>query len=540
MTSRYTSPRIRKAIIHRLRTLVADGKASAPVGWQTFAHIEELKQHALSTSEVGNRFRYSVQLRVAAPPMGIALHLGNVRSADISYAGGQLRADISLAAAVAEGEVAWAVAMLAQPALRPLASWGSDVAVEDSLDPALAMGHRLVFGGFGSSDAAAMEAGAALRPTEGQREVPYFDLADWNPIGLRLRESADRLPTCAIDLTGGLLPYRAQIDASAAVTVTGVHDSWRGAAELAALCATGRVVHASRTPSGLNSDLAALIGQPLPGAAGDSVEARLQIQARSALQRRLAMLNHAGALRLPPHWPTVSVLLVTNRAAMLAPALERIAAQTYRHHGDALEVLVGLHNIDGAVADAELAAARAEFGERLRAFHFEAGANLGEIYGKLTERADGVLIAKMDDDDLYGVEHIRDAVMSLRYSGAGLFGRVPAATWLEGSGELLLRPFGAEEIYNKYIIGGTMVMSKAALLEVGGWRPTQWAVDKALIDRFRQHGAGIYRASALGWAYVRHNHGHTWEKEESHFRGQAEASWTGADAQRLLQLVLGA
>lgn len=526
--------------MHRLRRLVSEGKASAPVAWQTFAHLEDLKQHALSTQEVGNRFRYAVQLRTAEPTMGVSLRLGNVRSADIRFSGGHLRVDVSLTAAMPEGEVAWAVAAIAQPALLPLASWGSDVIAAAPLDPALAMGRRLVFGDFGSSDAAAMEEAAALRPTEGQREVPYFDLADWNPVGLRLREQAAQLPTCAIDLAGGLLPHRAQIEASAAVQVTGVRDTWRGTAELAALCATGRIVHADRIPSGLHSELADLITQPLPQPAGESVESRLQIQARSARQRRLAMLNHAGALRLPPHWPTLSVLLVTNRAAMLRPALRMIAAQTYRHHGETLEVLVGLHNIDPAVADAELAEARTEFGERLRAYHFDVSANLGEIYGRLTERADGVLLAKMDDDDIYGVEHLRDAVLSLRYSGAGLFGRVPAATWLDGSGELLLRPFGAEEIYNKYIIGGTMVMSKAALLEVGGWRPTQWAVDKALIDRFRQHGAGIYRASALGWAYVRHGHGHTWEKDESHFRSQAEASWSGAEAQRVLQLVLGA
>lgn len=533
----FTPARVRKAIIYRVKKLSADSRANSPVAAQTFADVTDLKQHALTTTERGNRFRYVVNLLSTEAISSLSLPLGNVRSANLSLEGKVLKCDISLVSDVAEGEVAWAVASLAQPALRPLASSSSDLVADGELDSALAMGHRIVFGGFSGSDASEMESKAALRPSVGQREVPYFDLADFNPIGLRLRENADQLPTIEFDLTNGLAGQIAKLNHNS-VQVTSVPDTWQGAADLAALCATGRLVSCVNTPSGLNSDLAGLIREPLPAPAKSSVEARLAIQMRSVRQRRLAMHNHAGAFRLPPYWPSLSVLLVTNRVAMLGPALAQIAAQSYASQNQ-FEVLVGLHNIDSPAAEQELAAARDFFGDRLRTFHFAESSTLGEIYGALTERADGILLAKMDDDDLYGPDHLLDSVISLRYSGAGLFGRVPAATWLDATDELLLRPFGAEEIFNKYIIGGTMVMKKSELVEVGGWRPTQWAVDKALIDRFRQAGAGIYRASAFGWVYVRHNHGHTWEKDESHFRSQAEASWTGEDALRLKELLLG-
>jgi len=147
-------------------------------------------------------------------------------------------------------------------------------------------------------------------------------------------------------------------------------------------------------------------------------------------------------------------------------------------------------------------------------------------------------LAKFDDDDMYGPNHLWDAIMSMKYSGAGLFGRTPTMTWLSETEELLLRPFGPEEMYNKYIIGATMVMSKAALMEVGGWRPSPWAVDKALIDRFTQAGAPIYRAGQLGWVYVRHNQGHTWLRDDAAFRNQAVAMWSGAKARELRDLVL--
>ena len=83
-----------------------------------------------------------------------------------------------------------------------------------------------------------------------------------------------------------------------------------------------------------------------------------------------------------------------------------------------------------------------------------------------------------------------------------------------------------------------MVMNKAALVQAGGWRPSPWAVDKALIDRFTSAGIGVYRASQLGWVYVRHNQGHTWVRDESHFRGQAERVWTGEEAIRIRDTVI--
>ena len=498
----FTPARVRKAILFRLRKFRAGTANSKPVALRSFASATALKEFALNTSETGQRFRFEVRHSVNELPLGVCLSLGNLKSAAVSLQGNKVTVDVSMVTEVSAGEVAWAVAALLEPGLLPTASSSRDVAVDAQLTPALAMGHRLVFGGFGTTDASAMEEANARRVRPEDLERPYFDLATHNPIGLRGTETAS----------------------------VGVNAS---AAEVAAVAATGKLLHVQSAPLGLNPELAAVLSQPLPNAPANHEE-RLHWLVRSAKQRRLAMLNHAGTWRLQAAWPTASVLLVTNRASLLPHALGQIEAQTYPE----FEVLIGLHNIDEQEAERTLAPFRERLGSRLRAFHFGGEATLGAIYGELTNRADGVYLAKFDDDDHYGAHHLWDAIISLRYSGAGLFGRVPQLTWLEATGELLWRPFGAEEIYNKYVIGATMVMSKPALLEVGGWRPSPWAVDKALIDRFRQHGGGIYRASAIGWAYVRHNLGHTWEKDESHFRGQAEASWSGDQAVALRDLAL--
>lgn len=523
---RLTPARIRKALAHRLRKLRNTATANSGVRVQDFATLAALREHALTTANIGNRFAYSVAVDKGDFPAGLQLRLGRVTSAEVSLRNGRLLADIMLNTTVSEGEVAWAVAAMAQPSLRPVAQCGRDVAVEAPLDPALAMGHRLVFGGFGEKDASAMESENARRVTSADTQVPYFDLATFNPMGLRLREQADSLAVVDVDLN---TTNAATLIASKslAFNLTG-----GTASEVAGLAATGRLLHCANPPAGLNPELASMISQPLPSVAKDHA-ALIDVLLRSEQQRRLAMIHHAGAWRLQAEWPLASVLLVTNRAGMLPNALAQIAAQTYPN----FEVLVGLHNIPDAAA--ELAAAKQVLGDRLRVFQFNDEHNLGAIYGELTARADGVYLAKFDDDDYYGSHHLWDAIISMRYSGAGLFGRTPTITWLDATGELLFRPFGSEECYGRYIIGATMVVQKAALIEAGGWRPSPWAVDKALIDRFTQAGAGIYRAGQLGWVYVRHNQGHTWLRDEAHFRGQAEAVWEGDTAIALRDRVLG-
>jgi len=470
------------------------------------------------------------------------LALAGVKSLLLSIDSKFLNIDIELSDLKQESEVAWAVAALISPALLPTASQSLDVTFEataDSVDlAALAMGHTIHHEAFAGSDASEMESSHARRVQPADVESVYFDVATFSPIGLRIRETAAKPIIANISLDDFLVidgtKFLADEHAAAhlhkftGAIIHSYKDLPQNAGLLAGIAATGVVLHSAVTPSHLNESLRALLATPLP--TGDSLEWMI----RSEQQRRLALLHHGGNLRLQDSWPLTSALLVTNRIGMLHNAVSQIVQQTY----PSVEILVGLHGIELASGKAAVADHISEFGDRIKLFEIPQSTPLGAAYGQLTAVSDGEYIAKFDDDDFYGPHHLWDAILSLKYSGAGLFGRTPTMTWLSASSELLLRPFGPEEIFNKYIIGATMVMNKAALVQAGGWRPSPWAVDKALIDRFTSAGIGVYRASQLGWVYVRHNQGHTWVRDESHFRGQAERVWTGEEAIRIRDAVI--
>jgi hypothetical protein len=528
-SSKLTPTRIKRALKHRLKNLVKSSQAKRPVAALTFGSPLELRNFACTpanSERVDVRFAFVVSLPSGyVLPTGPQLRIAHVTRFSMSYDASKLSLDVSFSEKKSAAAVAWAVATLISPSLAPTSHFGPDVVPTDA---ALVAGQRLHFGAFAGSDASAMEAEHARHITTSDRENVYFDLAQFNPVGLRLREKMESLPRRTV--TAAELASIAPHDFAALELVGDGFDP----ALVAGISATGTIVTSATPIDGLHPHLNAQLTAAAPDVIDDKSEQALRWLTRSELQRRAALKHHAGAFRLQPHWPLASVLMVTNRASMLSHAVSQIIEQTYPN----VEVIVGLHGINAEEGHRLLQNHVDLLGERIRLVSLDSSIPLGLAYGQLTGMTNGEYIAKFDDDDFYGPHHLWDAIMSLKYSGAGLFGRTPSMTWLSATDELLLRPFGIEETYNKYIIGPTMVMSKAALIEVGGWRPTPWAVDKALIDRFMSAGAGMYRAGQLGWVYVRHNQGHTWVRDESAFREQAVASWTGDKALELRTLVL--
>jgi hypothetical protein len=521
--SKLTPARIAKAIKFRLKKLgTVTSQVQSPA--RTFGSTTELRDFALKTQNTGSAFRYEIQLAQNYQLLGLDLKIGQLKEAEIALKNSKVSVSAKFSAEINEGYFAWAVTRMLAPALSPSGAMSVDVS---ALGPAAA-GEKLALGPIAKTDAAEMEL-QYIKTLEVQ--PADFDLALFNPIGLRLKKRLES-PEIANIQVGAELKLNGAVQKIDEHLVANLRNYVGAELEIldnanpsfvTGLAASGLVLHSNKPVSSVHPELSSLISNTLPDTTSSN---QLEWIFRSEAQRRIAMLKHSTLLTKANPWPEVSILLVTNRLSMVGDALKQIALQTYPN----FVVKLALHGISEAEASKELKPVQKLLAEKLHVSYVDSKKNLGEIYGELTEQSTSEYIAKFDDDDLYGPHHLWDAIISMRYSGAGLFGRTPQLTWLETTGELLLRPFGDDEVYNKYIIGPTMVINRAALMEVGGWRPTPWAVDKALIDRFQQYGGGIYRAGGFGWVYVRHDQGHTWLRDESHFRNQAEKIWTGEEA----------
>lgn len=292
------------------------------------------------------------------------------------------------------------------------------------------------------------------------------------------------------------------------------------AATVAQLAMTGLVLHApdldDRVGSLLAQELATVIRAATPDPRADALE----WEARSVAQRREAMRHHAPEFALP--WsrpPAMTALLVTKRPQRIQTVIADLAKQTYPE----LEIVLVSHGFELAAGECDQLRAH---GLPTTVLCVPDGQNLGEALGIASRAATGTLLTKVDDDDHYGPEHLWDLVLAWHYSGATVVGKGAEFVYLEPYDSTVRRRM-ASELYTDVVAGGTMLISRSDLEEVGGWRPLPRSVDRGLLDRVLTGGGLIYRTHGLGFIYTRHSEGHTWDAGPGYFVQDPLKSWQG-------------
>ena len=320
---------------------------------------------------------------------------------------------------------------------------------------------------------------------------------------------------------------------------------------LAAL-ATGGTVPVATGPAGRR--LLERLGVPVPRSAGQvtgpdgyawsATVSRAAGVLGDATLRRTALAAAVGAVpvragALLP-LPALSVLVASMRPDSVEALLADLAAQTYPE----FEVVLGTHGWTASPAQLQRWSAR--LGRPLRAVARDADVPFGEVLGALSRAADGDVLTKADDDDVYGADHLTDLVLAWRQTGADLVAKAPRFVHLEDpaatgpggpvgtggtgvapdprggtTGSTVDRSWAASEVFGRTPAGGTLLAARSTLLAAGGWSGSIRHVDIDLTARIRQAGGVTYRTHGLGYVYVRHARGHTWTVDHSVFLEQA-------------------
>jgi hypothetical protein len=301
------------------------------------------------------------------------------------------------------------------------------------------------------------------------------------------------------------------------------------ASVIAQLAATGVVLQAPdlrpATRALLASELRDIVGRPAPMPRADPLEWEL----RGIAQRRAAMRGHGAGLAMAgivpgscsteADVPTVSAVLVTRRPSYIARAMADLVAQSYAR----LEIVVGLHGVELPLEE-RLRLGRGAVPVEVVAI--PAQASFGAALAMATQATRGSLITKVDDDDRYGPEHIWDLVLARGYSGAAVVGKAAEFVHL-ATYDATVRRRMHSELYTDVVAGGTMLMSRGDLEDLGGWRPIARSVDRALLDRVLNAGGLIYRTHGFGFVYSRHGDGHTWDPGPRYFLLNPLRHWSG-------------
>jgi len=225
--------------------------------------------------------------------------------------------------------------------------------------------------------------------------------------------------------------------------------------------------------------------------------------------------------RLDPYWrgvgrPSVTITMATHRPECVDVWAPIVALQTHRP----LQVVAALHGSRWAVSDED----------RIRATLVPAGIDvvivrvdeskvLGEVLQAAASRAEGDVVVKWDDDDLYSTTHVVDLLRARHYSGATIVGKAGDFYYVQGADSTVRRVQAPREIFSPTLAGSTLTIGRNDLRAVGGWDALPRREDAALIEKVRGSGGTSYRTVGFGFLVVRRSDpvAHTWNPGDEVF-----------------------
>ena len=359
-----------------------------------------------------------------------------------------------------------------------------------------------------------------------------FDERVLNPIGFVEPTDPRVLDLAEIDLYGGvtaglvasLRPY------------AGVHVDWsiREANTTAAqLAMAGVPLIAADSPPELRAIGPAMaapvdLADPVAREEHSIVLRRAALAAYSTSAWRRRVGSDLGIRVAAP--PSVSVVLATRRPEMLDHALAQIARQ--RGVPD-LEVVVAPHGFEPDLIPLREALP----GLAVTVLAQPETAVFGDVLATAAGAASGDVVLKMDDDDWYGPDFVADLLLARSYSGAEMVGCAPEFHYLTEQ-DLTIRRGHPAELYARFVAGGTMMIDRAMLREIGNFRSVPRWVDAQLLAAVFAAGGAVYRTHGLGYVLRRNPGGHTWDADLEFLLDpdRMAASYPGFRPSRLLEL----
>ena len=226
-------------------------------------------------------------------------------------------------------------------------------------------------------------------------------------------------------------------------------------------------------------------------------------------------------------YPTISVLVSTLRTDDLSNLLDQLHAQTLA----TFDLVLGLHTIELSASHKRQIAALNRRKVKVTVQEFSEDQTLGIILSTLACQSQGDYIAKMDDDDYYGPEHLRDLLDAALDTGADVVGRAMNYVYLEPL-QLTVRRFAphgtqAVELWSDWVCGGT-ILAKRDVAEAAGWfGDGNTAVDRFMLSGITNNGGKIWRTFGAGYIYRRTFTFHTYVTNYSKYLNGANEQVVG-------------
>lgn len=196
-------------------------------------------------------------------------------------------------------------------------------------------------------------------------------------------------------------------------------------------------------------------------------------------------------------WPQIDVMAATKRPEKLEFLFENLGRQTYPN----FRVFLVAHGVQFDEEETRSLAERA--GVRLAAItHVPESVILGEVFNIGFGETEAGIVAKVDDDDIYGPEYLWDLYSALEFSGAEVAGKWAHYAYLEGPDALVYRYRDFEHRFTEVVAISTLLMRRE-VLEVERFPEMPWGSGSMFLRALGAQGGRVFAADRWNYLYIR-------------------------------------
>ncbi len=203
--------------------------------------------------------------------------------------------------------------------------------------------------------------------------------------------------------------------------------------------------------------------------------------------------------------PSVSAIVSTIRPSQLEHLFESVGRQSDVD----MELVLITHGFE---AD----------GARIRSLAAESGidsvvllaagrdVSLGECLNRGVRASSGTALTKMDDDDFYGADYMRDLLHALDFSRATVVGKQAHYMHFVSRQATMLRSAHKEHRFS-HMVAGPTITGLRGIFESNPFPDVGRGEDTAFLESVVRQGGSIYSADRFNFCQMRSGRGHTWD-----------------------------
>lgn len=234
--------------------------------------------------------------------------------------------------------------------------------------------------------------------------------------------------------------------------------------------------------------------------------------------------------------PQVSVVTSTNRPDQLKHLFEQVGKQIapLKAHGSDLQLALMTHGFSADEPEIQRLA-QSHGIENLVILNSTPAQSLGENLNTLVSSTDGEVIAKMDDDDLYGEHYLLDALYALRFSRADLVGKQAHYLYSGPRNETLLRFEHKEHRFTDFVMGPTLVGYRE-IFEQFPFSHLSRGEDSDFLRQLARAGKKIYSTDRFNFVQMRSgaDHRHSWTVSDAELLASGRVQYAGLNTQHMM------